>query len=116
VLDINFQAGGPQLRNYGTGKLKRAMDLALDKFTGSKYSLIWEVSSSEGAKSPKNGDVKPWGQCRWGEESRVAVWLLTLRLGWVRPKAFFCWSCMDVEGDFDHKNSGNNLQAGLKVY
>jgi hypothetical protein len=53
VLNIKFQDGGRQFRNYGTGNLKRAMDLALDKFAGSKYSLRWEVSSSEGAKSPK---------------------------------------------------------------
>jgi len=36
---IVCQAGDRRFRNYGAGKLKQAMDLDLDKDSGSKYSL-----------------------------------------------------------------------------
>lgn len=117
VLDINFQAGGPQFRNYGTGKLKRAMDLALDKIAGSKYSpnlggFVYRRSKVTGKWRRKTMGLVPVGVNKAG----LLYGYLRYALGGCAQRRFFWWSCMDVEGDFDHKNSGNNLQAGLKVY
>ena len=117
VLDINFQAGGRQIRNYGGGKLKRAMDLALDKIAGSKYSLnlggfVRRRGKVTGKWRRNTMELVPVGVKKAG----LLYGYLRYALGGCAQRRFFWWSCLDGEGDSDRKNSENNLQAGLKVY
>lgn len=117
VLDIIFQAGGRKFRNHGAGKLKRAMDLALDKIAGSKYSsklggFVQRRGKVTGKWRRKTMGLVPVGVKKAG----LLYGYLRYALGGCAQRRFFWWSRMDVEGHCDHKNSGINLQDGLKVY
>jgi len=68
--------GDQRFRCCGTGKLTRAVDLALDKICTSKYSLRLGESPSGRAKSPKMAAWNHGAGVVGGEEYRVAVWLL----------------------------------------
>ena len=66
AISPDVLVGDRRFRCYGTAKLTRAVDLALDKISGSKYSFRLGESPRGGAKSPTNGSVEPWGWCCWG--------------------------------------------------
>ena len=77
-MPIVFQADDRRFRNYGAGKLKQAMDLNLDKDSGSKYSLnLGGFVQQRGKVTTKwrrnTMGLMPFSR---GEDSRAYVWLL----------------------------------------
>ena len=104
VLDINSQAGDRRFRNYGAGKLKRAMELALDKIAGSKYNsnlggFVQRRGKVTGKWRRKTMGIVPVGLKKAG----LLYGYLRYALGGCAQRRFFWWSCVDAEGDSDHR-------------
>ena len=68
-------SGDRRFRNCETGKPAGAKDLALDKICASKYSYNLGGVVQRRGKVTEKWRRKTMGICRWGEESRAAVWL-----------------------------------------
>jgi len=79
VLEMSkvCQAGERRFRNYGAGKLKQAMDLDLDKDSGSKYSLSLGGFVQQSGKVTTKWRRNTMGlmPLSKGEDSRANIWL-----------------------------------------